>query len=124
MIGSLGILNDPPDLPPNQGQTKIEDMPGCYRLTFSPSDPNQEYVVTVYECDPSGGQSTISSPSTSPSPSPTPRPTPSPEPAPDPQPDRGTLMEAGGAMTGPVLIMPNGRCPREFPKVQDGACHS
>jgi hypothetical protein len=149
-IGSLGIIEDPPDTEPNQGQTKLEDVPGRYRMEFSPSDPDQEYVVTVYECDPSGGESTIPSSSPSPggsttvspnispapktsspapkTPSPAPEtPSPAPEspaPAPDPPPDSGTLMNAGGPTTGPVPMMPNGSCPRELPVKRDGACYS
>ena len=38
-------------LPKNQGEVKFEDVPGRYKLTFSkPSDPNEEYVVTAYQC--------------------------------------------------------------------------
>jgi hypothetical protein len=145
-IGSLGIIDDPPETEPNQGQSKLEDVPGRYRLELSPSDPDQEYVVTVYECDPSGGESTVPSPSpspggsTAPSPSPSPGPkttttppktpatppkTPSPAPktpAPAPK-DSGTLMNAGGPTTGPMPLMPDGSCPGEFPTMKDGACY-
>ena len=61
-IGAVGIIEDPPDARPNQGQTKLEDVPGRYRLEFSPSDPDQEDIVTVYECDPSSGESTVPNP--------------------------------------------------------------
>lgn len=76
IVGALGLLEDPPDLPENQGQTKVEDIPGRYRLELTPSDPNQEYAVAIYECDPSGGESTIPSPSSSPTPPPPPAPSP------------------------------------------------
>ncbi len=36
--------------------------------------------------------------------------------------DGGTLMDAGGPLSGPVPAMPDGSCPPEFPKKQDGAC--
>jgi hypothetical protein len=136
VVGALGLLKDSPDLPENQGQSKVEDIPGRYRLELSPSDPSQEYVVTVYECDPSSGESTIPSPShppsppprptpaPSPSPPPTPRPTPPPQPAPAPPPDSGTLFKAGGPTTGPMPVMPSGKCPREFPDKRGGACYS
>jgi hypothetical protein len=131
IASALGLLEDPPDLPENQGQTKVEDIPGRYRLELSPSDPNQEYVVAIYECDPSGGESTIPSPSLPPSPTPapspsfapTPRPTPPPQPTPAPPPDSGTLFKAGGSSTGPVPVMPSGKCPREFPDKRGGACY-
>jgi hypothetical protein len=35
----------------------------------------------------------------------------------------GDLFEAGGPSSGPVLLMPNGSCPREFPTMRDGACY-
>jgi hypothetical protein len=132
IVGALGILEDPPDLPENQGQTKVEDIPGRYRLELVLSDPNQEFVVAIYECDPSGVESTIPSPSPnpspplspppSPSPAPTPQPTPPPQPAPPP--DSGTLFKAGGPTTGPIPVMPSGKCPREFPDKRGGACYS
>jgi hypothetical protein len=77
-IGAVGIIEDPPDARPNQGQTKLEDVPGRYRLEFSPSDPDQEDIVTVYECDPSSGESTVPNPSPSPGGATTSSPSPSP----------------------------------------------
>jgi hypothetical protein len=35
----------------------------------------------------------------------------------------GNLLEAGGPSFGPVPLMPNGGCPREFPTMRDGACY-
>ncbi len=35
----------------------------------------------------------------------------------------GNLLEAGGPASGPVPLMPNGGCPREFPTMQNGACY-
>src|SRR5215212_9357990 len=57
-------------------------------------------------------------PSPKPQPTPTPRtPAPQPEPAPPPP-----LMKAGGPQRGPVPVMPNGTCPKEFPVKQGGTC--
>lgn len=140
-LGMAGLIEDPPEDEPNQGQSKLEDVPGRYRMEFSPSDPAQEYVVTVYECDPSAGESTVPSSNPSPSsppapktpspapktPSPAPKtPSPAPKtPTPDPDPPNvGTLMNAGGPTTGPVPMMPNGSCPQELPVKRDGACYS
>jgi hypothetical protein len=39
-------------------------------------------------------------------------------------PSGGTLMSAGGPATGPVPIMPDDNCPKEFPDQRDGACYS
>ena len=46
-LGATGLIQAPPETEPNQGQSKLEDVPGRYRLELSPSDPDQEYVVTV-----------------------------------------------------------------------------
>jgi hypothetical protein len=35
----------------------------------------------------------------------------------------GNLFEAGGPSSGPAPPMPNGSCPREFPRMRDGACY-
>ena len=77
-----------------------EGVPGASRL-----DPDGNGVA----CDRllSGGGSA------SPRPSPTggsPRP-------------NADLFEAGGPGAGPVPLMPDGSCPREFPTVRDGACY-
>jgi hypothetical protein len=35
----------------------------------------------------------------------------------------GNLLEAGGPSSGPVPLMPEGGCPREFPTMRYGACY-
>ncbi len=35
----------------------------------------------------------------------------------------GNLLEAGGPTSGPLPLMPDGGCPREFPKMSDGLCY-
>jgi len=35
----------------------------------------------------------------------------------------GNLLEAGGPTSGPVPLMPDGGCPREFPKMREGLCY-
>ena len=35
----------------------------------------------------------------------------------------GNLLDAGGPTSGPVPLMPEGGCPREFPTKRDGACY-
>lgn len=34
------------------------------------------------------------------------------------------LLEAGGPVSGPVPLMPDGGCPEEFPMQRDGACYT
>lgn len=66
---------------------------------------------------PSPGQSK-SGVSTTPGPSPTPSPTPPPRPNPPPAPP----FNAGGPSEGPVPVMPDGSCPKEFPTQSGDAC--
>ena len=55
----------------------------------------------------------------------------SPQPSPQPSVDGGSqllnrygnLLEAGGPTSGPLPLMPDGGCPREFPTMRDGACY-
>ena len=35
----------------------------------------------------------------------------------------GNLLKAGGPSSGPLPLMPDGGCPREFPTMRDGACY-
>jgi hypothetical protein len=35
----------------------------------------------------------------------------------------GNLLEAGGPSSGPLPLMPDGGCPREFPTMRNGACY-
>jgi hypothetical protein len=35
----------------------------------------------------------------------------------------GNLLEAGGPTSGPLPLMPDGGCPREFPIMRDEACY-
>jgi micrococcal nuclease len=54
---------------------------------------------------------------------PAPSPSPPSPPPPPPEPNRGTLMEAGGSITGPVPKMPGGGCPKEFPQEVGRVCY-
>lgn len=37
--------------------------------------------------------------------------------------DKGSLLEAGGPSEGPVPVMPDGKCPAEFPLEKPDGCH-
>ena len=117
---------------------RARDGIACETFEYDDNAERDETQVDVPE-------SSTTTPSPSPSSSPFPNPSPAPKapsppapktssPAPKtPSPasktpmaapeDSGTLMNAGGPKTGPVPMMPNGSCPREFPTVRDGACH-
>lgn len=62
-------------------------------------------------------------PNSGPGISPSPGPSPNPAPPPGPGPQDGTLFKAGGSTYGPVPLMPNGGCPKEFPVQRDKGCY-
>ncbi len=132
---------DPESSPTDTGSSSVIDGPGTFTLEVDAN--GAEYNILVCESQTPGdgsGGTTTGAPKTQAPPPPAPK-TPSPPapkttspapktpspaaktptPAPD---DLGTLMNAGGPTTGPVPMMPNGSCPREFPTVRDGACYS
>jgi hypothetical protein len=127
---------DPAD-PPGTGTFDVESPPGQYSLDIRPSSPDSEYIVEPAECtgaSPAGGGDTTgpapqpSPPPPTPQPSPpTPQPPPSP-PRPQPSPPTSLLpppappFNAGGPQDGPLPLMPDGGCPKEFPVKRDGAC--
>jgi len=126
---------------PGPFDENITQGDSTFRLEINAN--NSEYTLRVEDCgatpgggpvDTKGGTTSPPSPSPSPAPktpatppktsSPAPK-TPSPAPkTPSPPPDDGTLMNAGGPTSGPMPMMPNGSCPREFPEIRDGACYS
>ena len=62
-------------------------------------------------------------PTPRPTPEPTPDPEPTPAPAPTPQPNPAPAFNAGGPAKGPVPVMPDGDCPKEFPAKEGNACY-
>lgn len=45
-----------------------------------------------------------------------------PPPPPRPTPGQGELFKAGGPSEGPMPLMPDGGCPKEFPLQRGGVC--
>lgn len=112
----------------------VLEGPGTFTLDITASET--EYTVTVEDCvlpasgDPgeegTSPEFTVPQPTPAPSPpQPVPAPQPAPSPTPEPQPpdQGGTLMSAGGRKEGPVPLMPNGKCPKEFPVADGSACY-
>lgn len=113
----------------------ISEGPGEYDISAGSSDA--EYTVTVEECAGMGGAPTPSpspppsppTPNPPPNPSLPPTPRPPPNPGPPPNPPAPPIsrpappFNAGGPKEGPVPLMPNGGCPKEFPIIQSGACY-
>jgi hypothetical protein len=116
---------------PGSASLLIQNGPGDYVVSvgFAGSD----YTVTVEECtsgraastsDTASSTASASAPSSS---SVTASQTkPASAPSTGSTLDRGsntTLFDAGGPETGPLPLMPDGGCPREFPVKRDGACY-
>jgi hypothetical protein len=99
-------LTDPLGLDPDANSIACEDFFG------TSDDPNATNLA--------GGQSSAtatSSPTSSSSSSATTSATAS------AQPEATEMLDSGGPTTGPVPVMPDGRCPTEFPVERDGACY-
>ena len=105
--------------------TYVNAGAGTYYLSIDSA--NATWTVTVEDCSASA-QSGSSKPPGSASAS-APANTPASTPAPaspsrkQPKPDRN-LFESGGPTSGPLPLMPNGGCPREFPVQRGKACYA
>ena len=90
-----------------------EGVPGASRL-----DPDGNGVACDELQSAGGGQSASAG---------SPPPQPSPRPAVDGGSQLlnrdGNLLEAGGPSSGPLPLMPDGGCPREFPTMREGLCY-
>jgi hypothetical protein len=86
-------------------------------------EAQQTTPTTTYTATPSPTTTTASPAptTTTASPSPTTTATASPNPS-TPQP-RDRMLNSGGPARGPVPLMPDGRCPSEYPVRKGGACY-
>jgi hypothetical protein len=118
--GASVIVTASPGQTPSES-SNILDGPGSFTLEIEAN--GVEHTIRVYERG--GGGQPKERPKSAPKeqpkgqsrqqPAPTPRPTP-----PPPEPS----FKAGGPSQGPVPLMPNGRCPKEFPVERGGACYT
>ena len=89
----------------------IQEGPGKYVVSVGYGAA--DYTVTVEECT-SGSTGGASA---------TLQPTPQPTPQPAPQPRDPGLLDAEGPSHGPLPLMSDGSCPREFPVKRGDACY-
>jgi hypothetical protein len=126
----IGVIdaNDPNALPATTasqegtgtGETFVNAPPGSYFLDIIAG--GLDYTITVEQCeggDPSRNPGKPSPGSTS---SPTASPTAAASPTPS-APTKKPLIESGGPPKGPVPLMLDGSCPKEYPEQRGGACY-
>lgn len=101
----------------SDGETFVNAPPGTYYLDIIAG--GLDYNITVEQCEggapssnPGGGTETPDPESSDPAPSAT------------VQYDNGDgdLLEAGGPIVGPMPLMPDGSCPKEFPVKSGSVC--
>ncbi len=100
----------------------ILEGPGSFTFDIE-STETVTYTVTISDCGASPpGKAEPERKSTSPPPPSkiTPQP-PRPQPPPPPP---APPFKAGGPEAGPVPLMPNGSCPKEYPDQRGSACHA
>jgi hypothetical protein len=110
---------------PGSDTSYVNAGAGTYYLSIGSA--NATWTVTVEDCSasaPSGsskppGSASASAPANTPASTPAPA-SPSRK---QPKPDRN-LFESGGPTSGPLPLMPNGGCPREFPVQRGKACYA
>ena len=91
---------------PGSDTSYVNAGAGTYYLSIGSA--NATWSVTVEDCSASAPPST---------------PAPASPSRKQPKPDRN-LFEAGGPTSGPLPLMPNGGCPREFPVQRGKACYA
>ena len=120
--------SDPDELDEEEGK---DDGIACETFSYdNPEEDLNRVTAAIDEPETTSGaqpKTTPPPPSTTPRPTspppPTPSRTPAPSPSPPPEPNPGTLMNAGGPTEGPAPRMPDGSCPKEFPKERSEACY-
>ncbi len=112
------------DGPPGEAFEGTQGV-ACEVYPYPEGSPRDEIPVNLEQegspAEPKGG-SVTPTPSPQPSPPPPP-PQPTPDPPPPPSPQPAPLLNAGGPQDGPVPLMSNGNCPKEFPVKQGQACY-
>jgi hypothetical protein len=108
---------------PGSDTSYVNAGAGTYYLSIGSA--NATWTVNVEECDasappgtPNPGQASASGSASTPASTPEPG-----SQKPKSKPERN-LFESGGPTSGPLPLMPNGGCPREFPEQRGKACYA
>ena len=91
-----------------EGEVTFSSGPGEYIIEIASEEAR--FNLTVEDCDGSSAERTAPQ-----------RPVALPQTG---QADTRRLLEAGGSTDGPVLTMPGGGCPKEYPVGRSGACYT
>lgn len=112
---------------PGSDTSYVNAGAGTYYLSIGSA--NATWTVDVEECDasappgnPSPGPASASGSASTPAPTPASTPA-ARSPSTKSKPERN-LFQSGGPTSGPLPMMPNGGCPREFPQQRGKACYA
>ena len=98
------------------------DPPGFVGTAYAQQDTTDRLDLDQ-PGQPKSGSTTGPRTTPTPGPGPTPPPPPRPNPSPPPPPP-APPFNAGGPKAGPVPLMPDGSCPKEYPDQRGNACYA
>jgi hypothetical protein len=104
---------------PESDTSYVDAGAGTYYLSIESA--NATWTVTVEECSAPAQTDSPTPPGSASAPASTPAPDP---PPPKPKKPKRDLFDSGGPTSGPLPLMPNGGCPREFPVQRGKGCYA
>jgi hypothetical protein len=104
---------------PGSDTSYVDAGAGTYYLSIESA--NATWTVTVEECSAPAQTASPTPPGSASAPASTPAPDP---PPPKPKKPKRDLFDSGGPTSGPLPLMPNGGCPREFPVQRGKGCYA
>ena len=104
---------------PGSDTSYVNAGAGTYYLSIESA--NATWTVTVEECSAPAQTASPTPPGSASAPASTPAPD---SPSRKPKKPKRDLFDSGGPTSGPLPLMPNGGCPREFPVQKGKACYA
>ena len=104
---------------PGSDTSYVNAGAGTYYLSIESA--NATWTVIVEECSASAQTGSSTPPGSASAPASTPAPD---SPSRKPKKPKRDLFDSGGPTSGPLPLMPNGGCPREFPVQKGKACYA